>query len=48
MGKGVGKWWRTAVTPQIYPLRVDLSAVIFIDPEGKELLEKCTGKAPNW
>jgi len=45
-GKLAGPWvkelelsWRSAAgTQQIYPVRVDLSAVTFIDTEGKELL----------
>ena len=45
-GKLAGPWvkelelsWRSAAgTQQIYPVRVDLSAVTFIDAEGKELL----------
>jgi anti-anti-sigma regulatory factor len=45
-GKLAGPWvkemelcWRTAASPQrIYPIRVDLSAVTFIDAEGKALL----------
>jgi anti-anti-sigma regulatory factor len=47
-GKLTGPWvkelelcWRSAVgTQQIYPVRVDLSSVTFIDEEGKELLRK--------
>ena len=45
-GKLAGPWvkelelsWRSAAgTQQIYPVRVDLSAVTFIDAEGEELL----------
>jgi len=45
-GKLAGPWvkelelsWQSAAgTQQIYPVRVDLSAVTFIDAEGKELL----------
>ncbi len=47
-GKLAGLWvkemelcWRSAAgTQQIYPVRVDLSSVTFIDGEGKELLRK--------
>lgn len=47
-GKLAGPWvkelelcWRSAAgTQQIYPVRVDLSSVTFIDEEGKELLKK--------
>src|SRR6266571_3096249 len=47
-GKLAGPWvkelelsWRSAAgTQQIYPVRVDLSAVTFIDAEGKELLSR--------
>lgn len=47
-GKLAGPWvkelelcWRSAVsTQQIYPVRVELSSVTFIDEEGKELLRK--------
>jgi len=47
-GKLAGPWvnelelcWRSAAgTQQIYPVRVDLSSVTFIDEEGKELLRK--------
>ena len=47
-GKLAGPWvkefeqsWRTAgSTQQIYPLRVDLSSVTFIDQKGKDLLRK--------
>ena len=45
-GKLAGPWvkelnlcWRSAVdTQQIYPVRVDLSSVTFIDAEGRDLL----------
>lgn len=45
-GKLAGPWvkemelsWRSAAsTQQIYPVRVDLSSVTFIDAEGKDLL----------
>jgi len=45
-GKLAGPWvkelelcWRSAVdTQQIYPVRVDLSSVTFIDEDGKTLL----------
>ena len=45
-GKLAGPWvkelelcWRSAVgTQRIYPVRVDLSSVTFIEAEGKELL----------
>ncbi len=45
-GKLAGPWvkefelcWRSAVeTKQIHPVRVDLSSVIFIDEDGKDLL----------
>ena len=45
-GKLAGPWvkelelsWRSAASTQrIYPVRVDLSSVTFIDAEGKELL----------
>jgi len=45
-GKLAGPWvkelelcWRSAASAQrIYPVRVDLSSVTFIDAEGKELL----------
>ena len=45
-GKLAGPWvkelelcWRSAAgTQQIYPVRVDLSSVTFIDVDGKELL----------
>ncbi len=34
-------WWRSAASTQrIYPVRVDLSSVTFIDETGKELLRK--------
>ncbi len=47
-GKLAGPWvkemelcWRSAAgTQQIYPVRVDLSSVTFIDEDGKELLRK--------
>ena len=47
-GKLAGPWvkelelcWRSAAgTQQIYPVRVDLSSVTFIDQEGKDLLKK--------
>ena len=47
-GKLAGPWvkaleemWGTAgSTQQIYPLRVDLSSVTFIDQEGKDLLRR--------
>lgn len=47
-GKLTGPWvkelelsWRAAAgTQQIYPVRVDLSSVTFIDPEGKALLAR--------
>ncbi|MBI3810643.1 MAG: hypothetical protein HY283_00320 [Nitrospirae bacterium] len=47
-GKLAGPWvkelevsWRSAAgTRQIYPVRVDLSSVTFIDEEGKDLLKK--------
>ena len=47
-GKLAGPWvkeldlcWRSAAgTQQIYPVRVDLSSVTFIDEEGKDLLRR--------
>ena len=47
-GKLAGPWvkeldlcWRSAAgTQQIYPVRVDLSSVTFIDAEGKDLLSR--------
>jgi len=51
-GKLAGPWvkelnlcWRSAVdTQQIYPVRVDLSSVTFIDAEGKDLLGRMYGE----
>ena len=47
-GKLAGPWvkeldlcWRSAAgTQQIYPVRVDLSSVTFIDEDGKDLLDR--------
>jgi hypothetical protein len=51
-GKLAGPWvkelercWRSvAGTQDIYPVRVDLSAVTFIDADGKELLARMYGE----
>ncbi len=47
-GKLAGPWvkelelcWRSAAgTQQLYPVRVDLSSVTFIDEDGKDLLDR--------
>src|SRR2546429_9673290 len=51
-GKLAGPWvkefelsWRSAASTQrIYPVRVDLSSVTFIDAEGKDLLGRMYGE----
>ena len=50
-GKLAGEWvkeldrcWKERVSPAVFPLRVHLKAVSFIDPAGKQLLAEMHGR----